>query len=178
MAFAFKRSTKTLFATSLTTAAVFYTCSYNILPIRCFCIYSSLVVLSHFVVYIVMMPPMIVIHERYMVKNTCCRSKSNSVYSVDNIIKRESCLERIFSGSFNTIIRKLRWLIFIILIIWIVYAGFVISEIGPTSFSEQYLSPTDKIIKAKNTIKSKFTPINLHSQKVNIYWGVRGKNGN
>ena len=123
MAQTFKRVGRSLFTTSFTTAALFFANAFsNLLPIQALSIYSGILVLAHFLIIIIMFPPIIIFHEKYLIKNSCCQKKQKNVYAVDSIIRDETCLERFFGAHYNTGVRRLRWFTVIIVLAW---TGFV-----------------------------------------------------
>ena len=92
-----------------------------------------MVVLVNFLIVIIMFPPIIVFHEKYLIKNSCCQKKQKNVYSVESIVRSETCYEKFFGGIFNTGIRRLRWFIIIIFFGWTGYACYISKDIGPKS---------------------------------------------
>jgi predicted RND superfamily exporter protein len=78
IAFTFKRAGKALAVTACTAAAAFFSnCFNSIMPIRAFGIYAGIIVLVNYVIILILMPPMIVFHEKYLA-NRCFSKKESS----------------------------------------------------------------------------------------------------
>ena len=132
MAYTFKRVSKALVSSSVITALVFFgNALCNLQPKKVFCLYAGIVILAHFVIVIIMFPPIIVIHEKYLIKNSCCQRKQKNVYSVDSIARSETCLEKFFGGNFSSIVRHLRYFLVLLFLGWTIFACYFSRNLGP-----------------------------------------------
>lgn len=122
MAYAWKRSAKALCVTTGTTFVAFAANAFSpIMPIKAFGIYAAIVIFSSFLTMCIMIPPILVLHEKYIAKRfaclfPCCSKKK------DDGTKAKSRLEIFFGGFWSNLVHDYKSMILALFGIWTVVA--------------------------------------------------------
>jgi predicted RND superfamily exporter protein len=167
MSYAFKRSAVAIAVTSSTTCVAFLANSFSsIMPIRAFGIYAGIIVPVNYLLTSLLMPPMIIIHDKYLKGK--CRKQEN--------FPSESAVGLFFEEKWNWAVRYFRWLIVIIFLCWTGFACSIAKDISPLTKMEKFFKDDHYISQVEQILSNEFSNGNLFNINVNIYWGVKGIN--
>ena len=152
--------------TSSTTAVAFFVnITSQLMPVRAFGIFAGVIVLVNYILVVLFFPPTIIFYERYIEgKITKCSQALFGCPRFENVetesepnpdSKKFKGLEHFFRTTWNTNIRKFRYLIVFIVTIWTCFAGFLTTKISPLTKEEDFLPP-DHAVRRGGVIINKF----------------------
>lgn len=126
MAYSFRRGVRAMTVTSSTTAMAFFANAFSpIMPIRAFGIFTGVLIPINFLLVVMIMPPAVIYYES-RIKNDprccigCCRGKlpDTEKQEEDVLAPENSKVEVFFDTLWNTNVKKMRYPIVILSIIW------------------------------------------------------------
>lgn len=95
---------------------------------------------------------------------------------MDNNVEDMTTIEKFFGGVWNEWVHKLRYIIILVMVGWLVFAIIKAKDIGPLTENEEFLPDDNEINIVSNILKNKFQSVDSRSIKVDIYWGIEELN--
>lgn len=169
LAYSFRKTAKAVAITSSTTCCAFVANAFSkILPIRAFGIYAAIIIPVNYILIYVMLPPMIVFHDKYFKNMRCCTAVDNkklgkdgkmrvqkkavNKYEVDLDEDGPNCVDGFFGGPWNTLVKCSRWLVLLCFLAWGGYTANIARKISPLTKEEQLFPDSHRISLIKNII--------------------------
>ena len=170
LAYTFRRATRAMATTSSTTAAAFVANYFSkIMPIRSASIFGTVIIPMNFLLVVFVFTPAVIFYEdrvkgmpsiRTLFQNRC--STRMQKISIDEF----------FGTTWNSAVKKYRYVIFIVSLAW---TGFAISQaikIGPLTEPEVQVSRDHPSQTGFNAMEYNFTSDNFLDSTISLYFGV------
>ena len=155
MSYAYKRASKAMLVTTLTTAIAFGATALSpLMPIAAFGIWATLCVLANYALVITLYPCLVSIHYLYVRRYeqkamlrlkglVCWETRKHSLLMGDTKrAERARWIERMFRDKFSVFILRFKWLIFVCSMALLAISGYFGSQIEGLSEEEMWFPET------------------------------------
>ena len=178
LAYSFRRAARATAVTSSTTSVAFLANAFSpLMPVSSFGIYAAIIISVNYALVILIFPPLIIWYDKNLDGKWCICSKEVSKKHA-NVEVDESGeekfgkIEMFFSGVWNLVVFRLRYIIVLAFLVWTVVAAIIASKLSPLTKEEQFL-PDDHPAQDFFNKESYFLGSGANTLEVKLFWGVK-----
>ena len=145
LAYSFRRAARATAVTSSTTSVAFLANAFSpIMPISSFGIYAAIIISANYLLVILVFPPLIIWYDNRLAGKWCVCSKDPEKKATEFEVNEDGeekfgRIEMFFSGAWNKVVFKLRYVIVAVFFIWTIIAAVIASKLSPLTKEEQFL---------------------------------------
>jgi predicted RND superfamily exporter protein len=185
MSYSWKRAVRAMAVTSSTTSVAFLANSFSpIMPIKAFGIYAAIIIPANYLLVVFVFPPSVIFFERNL-EHRCninlCRTKvqnRDEIAPIQDFSKKKKdreygIVEKFFGGPWNDNVKKFRFQIIVIFLIWTIFAIVKASKMGPLTKEEEFLPSDHPIMQSTVIITEKFPGGGATALNMVIHFGVK-----